>query len=112
MAASQTDSRSSTHAGTTQFVPVHLHGDLSYAKMRNEEQKAAGNNPVGVQYDAAPQRTEAKQIAYELGIAGLAPIVQRLIDAEEKIKTLVARIDELEKASVPSGLRGVKVERR
>ena len=95
-------------AEALQFVPVHLHGDLSYAKMRNEEQIAAGNKPVGVQHDAAPQRTEAKQIAYELGIAGLAPIVQRLIDAEATVKRLLGRVDELEKAKYPAHLKNVE----
>lgn len=111
MSASQADQRSSTQSGTTQFVPAHLQGDLSYARHR-EEEKLAANKPVGVVYDEQPARTEAQQIAYTCGIAALAPVIERLIAAEATIKKLLGRVEELEKASIAPGLRNVKVERR
>lgn len=51
---------------------------------------------------------EARRISYDCGISGLAPVVQRIIDLEQQVATLAARVEASEKASAPAHLRHVE----
>jgi hypothetical protein len=47
---------------------------------------------------------EAKRIAYEAGISALAPVAQRIIDLEEQVSVLTARVQALEQSGQVSAL--------
>jgi hypothetical protein len=73
--------------------------------------------PVSVTAPEPPQffkqvaiTPEARRIARILGMRSAEYLAQRVIDAEDTIKSLVARVEELEKQSAPAHLR--KVEKR
>ena len=51
---------------------------------------------------------EANELAYRVGLRELAPLVQRLIDAEIQLQTLSARIEFLERQSVPVHLKSIE----
>jgi len=51
---------------------------------------------------------EANHIAYESGIAALAPVVQRILDLEAQVVALTARVEKLEKSGVPAHLRNIE----
>jgi len=94
-------------AESLQYVPVEFHGNLAVAKLR-EQAKLAAKKFVAI-VTPKSERSEAQQIAYQCGIGALAPVIQRLIDTEETIKTLQSRVDELEKKSAyPVHLKNVE----
>jgi hypothetical protein len=59
--------------------------------------RSAPANQPGLSAEATTPRTEAEQLAYNCGIAGVAPIAQRLIDLEGQVAELIQTIQRLEK---------------
>jgi hypothetical protein len=57
---------------------------------------APANSQPGPSVEAPTQRSEAEQLAYVCGIAGVVPIAQRLIDLEGLVAELIQTIQRLE----------------
>jgi hypothetical protein len=57
---------------------------------------APANSQPGPSAEATTPRTEAEQLAYNCGIAGVAPIAQRLIDLKQVVAELLQTIQRLE----------------
>ena len=96
-------------AESLQFVPVHLHGDLSYARHR-EEQKLAAKKAKAAATKPTPVKSTAAQLANE-GIPArasglLASFCEKLL---AKITGLESRLAEVEKNSAyPAHMKDVE----
>ncbi len=51
---------------------------------------------------------EAQRVAYATGVRELGPLVQRVLDLEAAVQKLNARVDEVERKSVPAHMRNVE----
>ncbi len=77
------------------------------AVIRQRQEQLNANRTVR---PTARPTDESRRIAYQCGIAGLAPFIERMLAVEAKVAALTERLDAVEKKSAPVHL--AKVERR
>jgi hypothetical protein len=65
------------------------------ARLARSASSTPANQP-GPSAEARTQRSEAEQLAYVCGIAGVVPIAQRLIDLEQVVAELLQTIQRIE----------------